>query len=215
MVRLDILSDPVCPWCFIGKAELDRALAARPGHPFTVEWHPFQLNPELPPEGVDRDSYLRARMGGPEGMARAEAVLAERAAQAGVVINRFPGQRLPNTFDAHRLIHWAGIEGRQGAAVDALFAASFTTGRDIGNRAVLADIAGEIGLDRAAIQRLLESDADAEMIRNRESHSRARGVSAVPTFIIDDHYVVQGAQPADLWLQVIDEITSGPPGDPA
>lgn len=209
MVRLDILSDPICPWCYIGKANLDRALAARPDHPFAIEWHPFQLNPEMPPEGVDRDAYLAARMGGPEGMARADAMLAERAEAAGVTIHRFPGQRIPNTRDAHRLIHWAGIEGRQGQAVDALFAANFTEGRDIGDRAVLAAIAGEIGLDAAAIARLLESDADAEMLAARESHSRERGVSAVPTFIIADHYVVQGAQPPELWLQVIDEIATG------
>lgn len=209
MVRLDILSDPVCPWCLIGKAGLDRALAARPGHPFVIEWHPFQLNPDLPPGGVDRDDYLRARMGGPEALARADAMLAERAAAAGVTIRRFPGQRIPNTLDAHRLIHWAGIEGRQGAAVDALFAANFAQGRDIGDPAVLADIAGAIGMDAAAVARLLGGDADRDLIREREAHSRARGVGAVPTFIVADRHVVQGAQPAELWERVIDELLAG------
>ncbi|MBW7921386.1 MAG: DsbA family oxidoreductase [Rubellimicrobium sp.] len=215
MVRLDILSDPICPWCYIGKANLDRALVGRADVPFVIEWHPFQLNPEMPRTGVDRDSYLAARMGGAEGMARADAMLAERAEAAGVTINRFVGQRIPNTLDAHRLIHWAGIEGRQSAAVDALFAANFVEGRDIGDRAELAGIAGRIGLDAAAVARLLDSDADIDLIRERESHSRARGVSAVPTFIIADHYVVQGAQPPELWLQVIDEIAAEAAGDGA
>lgn len=209
MVRLDILSDPICPWCFIGKANLDRALAANPGHPFRIEFHPFMLNPDMPPEGMDRAAYLSARMGGEEALAQADAALAERAAAAGVTIRRFDGQRIPNTLDAHRLIHWAGIEGQQLQAVEALFKANFTEGRDIGDREVLAAIAGEIGLDSDAIARALGSDADVVLIRERDTHARTRGVSAVPTFIIADHYVVPGAQPVELWQQVIDELLDG------
>jgi len=213
MVRLDILSDPICPWCHIGKANLDRALATNPGHPFRVEFHPFMLNPDLPPEGMDRHAYLVARMGGEEALAQADAALAERAEAAGVTIRRFDGQRIPNTLDAHRLIHWAGIEGRQLAAVSALFEANFAEGRDIGDRQVLAAIAGEIGLDGDAIARALATDADVALIRERDAHARERGVSAVPTFIIADHYVVRGAQPPDLWEQVIAEVSAKAGGD--
>jgi predicted DsbA family dithiol-disulfide isomerase len=206
MVRLDILSDPICPWCYIGKANLDRALARNPGHSFAIEWHPFMLNPDMPPEGVTRRSYLEARMGGPEALARADAMLEERAAAAGVTIHRFDGQKIPNTLDAHRLIHWAGIEGRQTAAVSALFRANFVEGRDIGDPEVLAEIAEGIGMDRAAVARLLASDADVQAIRDRDAHSRRMGVSAVPTFIVGNRHAVQGAQPPELWDRVIAEL---------
>ncbi len=209
MVRLDILSDPVCPWCYIGKANLDRALSAHPDHPFVIEWHPFMLNPDLPKGGVDRRQYLESRLGGPEGLARADAQLQEHAKAAGVVIRHIERQRVPNTLDAHRLIHWAGIEGRQTAAVSALFTANFVDGRDIGDHETLAAIAGDIGLDAAVIARALASDADIDLIRERDSHSRERGVSAVPTFIVGNRHVVQGAQPAALWEQVIAEIAAG------
>lgn len=218
MVRLDILSDPICPWCHIGKANLDRALAAHPDHPFRIEFHPFMLNPDMPPEGMDRHAYLSARIGGEAALAQADAALAEQARAAGVTIRRFDGQRIPNTLDAHRLIHWAGIEGRQLAAVSALFEANFAEGRDIGDRKVLADIAGRIGLDVDVIARALASDADEALIRERDAHARERGVTAVPTFIVGDHYVVRGAQPVELWEQVIAELLDGrlkTPGDSA
>lgn len=217
-VTLDIFSDPVCPWCMIGKANLDRALEQRPGHPFRIEWHPFQLNPDLPPGGVDRRDYLEAKFGG---QARAVEIYAQvmRAAEAaGVDINLDRMAVQPNTLDAHRLIHWAGIEGQQLEAVSALFEANFAEGRDIGDRKVLAAIAGEIGLDVDVIARALASDADEALIRERDAHARERGVTAVPTFIVADHYVVQGAQPADLWEQVIAELLDGrfkAPGDSA
>lgn len=145
-------------------------------------------------------------MGGPEALARADAMLEERAAAAGVTIHRFDGQKIPNTLDAHRLIHWAGIEGRQTAAVSALFRANFVEGRDIGDPEVLADIAEGIGMDRAAVARLLGSDADVQAIRDRDAHSRRMGVSAVPTFIVGNRHAVQGAQPPELWDRVIAEL---------
>jgi len=207
MVRLDILSDPICPWCYIGKANLDRALERHPGHPFSIEWHPFMLNPDMPPEGVSRRAYLEERMGGPAALARADAMMEERAREAGVTINRFDGQRIPNTLDAHRLIHWAGIEGRQTAAVSALFRANFAEGRDVGDHAVLVEIAKGIGMDPAAVARLLASDADVQAIRDRDAHSRRMGVGAVPTFIVGNRHAVQGAQPPELWDRVIAELT--------
>lgn len=206
MVKLDIISDPVCPWCYIGKAQLDRALAAAPDHPFEVEWHPFQLNPDMPAEGMDRRDYLRAKFGGEEGAAEVYAKVAEAAEAAGLSLDLGAIRRQPNTLDAHRLIHWAGIEGRQTAAVSALFAAYFKQGRDIGDREVLADIADEIGMDAAVIHRLLDSSADVEETRARDKAAREMGVTGVPTFIVAGKHAVPGAQPAELWTRVIEEL---------
>ncbi|OYX45472.1 MAG: polyketide biosynthesis protein [Rhodobacterales bacterium 32-67-9] len=214
MIRLDIISDIACPWCYVGKAYLDRALEAHPDHPFTVEWHPFQLNPEMPKAGMDRRDYMEAKFGGKDGEVRAYAPLVEHAAAAGVELNLDRIARQANTLDAHRLIHWAGLEGRQTPMVAALFRALWRDGRDVGDPEVLAEIAGEVGLDRAMVRRLLDGDADAEDIRARDAHARARGVSGVPTFIIDNRYAVQGAQPTSNWLRIIDEAiqaTKEPP----
>ena len=153
MIRLDILSDPICPWCYLGKVRLDRALEARPDHPFAVEWHPFQLNPDMTPEGMDRRAYLEAKFGGKEGAVQAYLPLVEHAAASGVALNLDRIARTPNTLDAHRLIHWAGLEGRQGAMVAALFRAYFREGRDIGDAGVLAALAGEAGLDPSVVPR--------------------------------------------------------------
>lgn len=206
MVKLDIISDPICPWCFIGKVQLDRALEQRPGHPFTVEWHPFQLNPGMPKEGMDRRAYLEAKFGGKDGAYHAYQPIVEAAKKAGVTINFDKIKRTPNTLDAHRLIHWAGIERRQTPVVAALFRAYFQDGRDIGNAEVLADIADGAGMDAAVVLKLLGSDADRDDILTREAHSRDMGVNSVPTFIVAGQHAVPGAQPPELWLKVIDEI---------
>ncbi len=207
MIKLDILSDPICPWCFIGKARLDAALAARPDHPFAIEYHPFQLNPDMPAEGMERRAYLEAKFGGKAQAAEVYARIEEAAAESGLEIDWGRIARTPNTLDAHRLIHWAGIEGRQIAVVSALFRAYFLEGRDIGDREVLADIADGAELDAAAIRRLLDGEADAEHVAGRDAHARERGVTGVPTHIIAEQHVVPGAQPTELWLQLVDEIS--------
>ncbi|PRX37777.1 Predicted dithiol-disulfide isomerase, DsbA family [Meinhardsimonia xiamenensis] len=207
MVRLDIFSDPICPWCYIGKAHLDRALEARPDHPFEVVWHPFMLNPDMPPEGMDRREYLEAKFGGPEGAAEVYGRIREAARAAGLDIDFDAIRRTPSTLDAQRLIHWAGIEGRQTPVVAGLFRAYFNEGRDISDHEVLADVADSAGLDAAMILRLLASDADVEEIRARDAWAREHGVRAVPTFVVGGRHAVPGAQPPELWLKVIDEIT--------
>ncbi|MCV2890062.1 DsbA family oxidoreductase [Ruegeria aquimaris] len=207
-VKLDILSDPICPWCYIGKTHLEKALAAIPDHPFVIEWHPFQLNPDMPEGGMDRREYLETKFGGKDGAVRAYAPVVEHAQKAGLNINFEAMSRTPNTLDAHRLIHWAGIEGKQTQAVDALFRAYFVDGRDIGNHEVLGDIADGIGMDAAVIQKLLKTDADREDIAKRDTHSREMGVNSVPTFIVANKHAVPGAQPPELWEQVIREIMS-------
>ena len=205
-IRLDIFSDPVCPWCYVGKANLDRALAAHPDHPFQIQWHPFQLNPEMPPEGVEKRAYLEKKFGG---KARVDAVhdrLREVAKAAGVDMNPDKPRRMPNTLNAHRLIHWAGIENLQSPVVTALMRAYWVEGRDIGDLGTLADIAGENGMDREATLRLLQSDADGDDIQARDQDARHKGVNSVPTFLIAQQYVVSGAQPPETWGKVIEEL---------
>ena len=207
MIRLDIFSDPVCPWCLIGKANLDRAMESRPNHPFQVQWHPFQLNPDMPREGVGHVDYLAAKFGSREKAIQAMLQVAEHAKAAGAEIDMEKVTRLPNTLDAHRLIHWAGIEGRQTAMVARLFKAHWREGADIGEAATLARLAGEVGMDAAAVARLLTTDADADDIRARDMDARQKGVTAVPTFLIAQQYVVSGAQPVEMWQRVIDELS--------
>jgi predicted DsbA family dithiol-disulfide isomerase len=211
MIRLDIFSDPVCPWCYIGKTHLDRALERRPDHPFTVAWHPFQLNPDMPPEGVDRREYLEAKFGGKERAVQIYARVEEAAKTAGLDIDFASIPRVPNTLDAHRMIHWAGLEGKETAMVSALFRAYWREGRDIGQASVLAEIAGEIGMDKELAARLLATDADRDDLAARDMDARRKGVNAVPTFLIAQQYVLSGAQPPELWGQVMDELTSSQP----
>ena len=208
MIRLDIFSDPVCPWCYLGKANLDRALEAHPAHPFAVEWHPFQLNPDMAPEGVDKRTYLAERFGGSGKLDAVHQRLQDMAKKVGLDMDPDVPQRIPNTLDAHRMVHWAGLEGRQTAMVSALFRAYWREGRDIGDKAVLAALAGEVGIDAARAARLLASDADADDIRARDRDARKKGVTAVPTYLIAQHHVLSGAQPPELWGQVIDELAA-------
>jgi predicted DsbA family dithiol-disulfide isomerase len=161
----------------------------------------------MPSEGADRATYLEARFGGRDKAVAIYARVEQAARDAGLVIDFAAMKRMPNTLNAHRLIHWAGLEGRQGAVVSALFRAFFREGRDIGDPATLATLAAEAGMDPAVTARLLASDADRSDIAARDAHARARGVNAVPTYVIANHYVLSGAQPVDLWHQVIREIT--------
>ena len=206
MIKLDILSDPICPWCYIGKTNLDRALEAHPEHQFLIEWHPFQLNPDMPAEGMERRVYLEMLFGDKEATVKAHVPLLRMAEDAGLHMNFEAITRTPNTIDAHRLIHWAGIEGKQNAVVDRLFKAYFKEGCDISDHSVLKRIAAGAGLDGGAIARLLATDADADNIRERDAHARHRGVQGVPCFIIDNRYVVTGAQTREVWENVIREL---------
>ena len=208
MIKLDIISDPICPWCYIGKANLDRALLAHPDHPFEIEWHPFQLNPDMPPEGMDRRTYLETKFGGKERAIEVYGRIEEAAIAAGLKMNFEGIARTPNTLNAHRLIHWAGLEGRQTAAVSRLFKAYFEDGADIGDAGVLADIAESIEMDRAIAERLLATDADLDDMRARDAHARERGVTGVPTFVIANQHVAPGAQPPELWANVIADLAA-------
>ncbi|EPX80329.1 DsbA family oxidoreductase [Litoreibacter arenae] len=208
MVKLDIISDVICPWCYIGKAHLDRALEAAPDHPFTIEWHPFQLNPTMPEGGMDRREYLEHKFGGKEGAVRVYAQIAEAGEAAGLEIDFSAIQRTPNTINAHRLIHWAGLEGRQTAIVSKLFRAYFKEGRDIGDIEVLLDVAEAAEMDREMVARLMATDQDIDDIRARDANARERGVTGVPTFVVANQHVLPGAQQPELWANVIEEINA-------
>jgi predicted DsbA family dithiol-disulfide isomerase len=210
MITLDILSDPVCPWCLIGATRLMRALESRPGHLFALAWHPFMLNPDMPPGGMDRRAYLEAKFGGREGAVRAYLPVQEAAAEDGLDLRLDAVRRMPSSLDAHRLIHWAGLEGRQTPVALALMDAFFRRGADIGAHDVLVDVAGRAGMDRAVTARLLAGDADSEDVRARDRHARERGVTGVPTFVIAERSVIVGAQPVKTWQGIIDEIAALP-----
>ncbi|MEM6407601.1 MAG: DsbA family oxidoreductase [Pseudomonadota bacterium] len=205
-IKLDIISDPICPWCYIGKSGLDRALEKNPDHPFEVEWHPFQLNPDMPKAGMDRRTYLETKFGSKENAVRVYGQIADAAEAAGLKINFEGIEKTPNTLDAHRLIHWAGLEGRQTAVVSKLFKAYFVEGQDIGDADVLVEIGAAAEMNPDMVKRLLESESDLEDIKARDAHARERGVTGVPCFIVANQHALPGAQPPDLWERVLGEL---------
>jgi len=206
--KFDIVSDPICPWCYIGKTKLMQAMAAHPEQAFEIAWHPFQLNPDMPPEGMDRRAYLEQKFGGKEGAVEVYGQIARAAEEAGITIDFEAIQRTPDTTDAHRLIRWAGQEGVQTALVDRLFAAYFEQGKDISDIDVLVGIASDSGMDGALVRRLLEGQNDRSQIKAEAAYARQKGIQGVPCFIVNNKYAVQGAQPVELWEKVIDEIAS-------
>ena len=206
MVKLDIISDPVCPWCYIGKAYLDRALEKAGDHPFVIEWHPFMLNPDMPPEGMDRGEYLEKKFGDRQRIAQMLLSLQDHAKTAGVVMNLEGQTHQPNTMDAHRLIHWAGLEQKQTPMVNAIFKAHWVDARRIDDHDVLVELAESIGMDGDVTRRLLAGDNDKDLIAERYAHSGKMGVNSVPTFVIANQHAVPGAQPVELWDNVIADI---------
>ena len=205
MMKLDILSDPICPWCYIGKHQLEKALAKREGHPFDIEWHPFQLNPDMVQGGMDRREYLENKFGGKDRAVQVYGQIDAHAKSVGLELNLSDIKKTPNTVDAHRVIYWAHLEERQNHVVDALFKAYFVDGQDIGDHDVLIECAMAAGLDGMVVKKLLSSDQDIDLIKERDAHARSKGVNSVPTFIVANQHAVPGAQPPDLWLKVIDE----------
>jgi predicted DsbA family dithiol-disulfide isomerase len=206
MVQLDIISDPICPWCYIGKAQLDRAIAETGLNPFDIHWRIFQLNPDMPPEGMDRREYLETKFGGPDRAREIYGRIAEAAQGAGLDVALDKIGRTPNTMDAHRVIRWARTTGAQQALVDDLFTRYFENGEDISNHGVLLDAAEAAGMEREIVARLLEGDADRDALAEEDRTAREMGVTGVPTFIVGGRYVLTGAQDAGTWTKVIREL---------
>jgi predicted DsbA family dithiol-disulfide isomerase len=212
MTRLEIISDPVCPWCYIGVTLLFRALEARPGHPLALSWRPYQLNPDMPPEGMDRADYLAAKFGGGERAAEVYAQVERAAEAAGLAIDFAAIPRAPNTLDAHRLIHWAEAEAAQSRVAMALFRAYFQEGADISDTDVLRGVAEGSGLDGAVIGRLLAGEADRDAVQAEADGAARMGVTGVPTFILGGRYALVGAQATEVWTRVIDELAAASEG---
>ncbi len=206
MIRLDIFSDPVCPWCFIGKHNLFTALSGVDEELFSIEWHPFQLNPNMPEGGMDRREYLETKFGGKEGAIQAYLPIVEHANATGLTINFEAITKTPNTLKAQCLINWAKLEGCQNELIQALFEAYFCHGKDIGDTAVLIDIAAQSGMNADVVKRLFASGQDQLEMQERDASARDMGVRAVPTFIVAGQHVVSGAQSVEMWQSVIEDI---------
>lgn len=196
-LHIDIISDVICPWCFIGKRRLEKAIAAH-GGPVKVRWLPFQLNPTMPKEGISRREYRTKKFGSWERSQELDARVIAVGKEEGIDFDRI--ERTPNTFDAHRLIWLAEKEGIQDAVVEALFLAYFTYGWDISNRQTLLDVV-ETGLDRHKAEDVLNSDEGMEAIREAEALSRRHRVDGVPFFIVNGQITMGGAQPPDAYLE--------------
>ncbi|HIO02324.1 MAG TPA: DsbA family oxidoreductase [Alphaproteobacteria bacterium] len=203
-MKIDIISDTVCPWCFIGKRRLERAIAMRPEMVPEVNWYPFQLNPEIPEEGIERELYLSLKFGGIERAKEIYRAVGEASASEDLDFNLSAIKRMPNSLRSHRLLHFSKIKNAQHAVVENLFRSYFFHGTDIGSVESLLEIAKDSGLDPKQVRCYLESDEDLELVRNQDIQSRKMGVSGVPCFIIADEYAISGAQEPEVFLQVFD-----------
>lgn len=199
-----IISDTVCPWCFIGKRRFERALAMRPQANLEVVWEPFQLNPTMPIQGMERKSYLAAKFGGPDRAERQNERLRQIGREEGIEFNFDAITRTPNTVDSHRLVHYAGLEGRQEHIVEALFRGFFFDGRDLGDPDVLTDIGAANGLDAARLHRYLQGDDDRAHVHALDEKARQAGITGVPCYVIDGKYAVSGAQSPEIFHQIFD-----------
>lgn len=208
-MRIDVFSDVVCPWCFVGKRRLEQALAAAKVTDAEVHWHAYQLNPDLPPEGVDRRQYLETKFG-PGAMERIHARLDEAGKSAGIDFQFDDIQRSPNTRDAHRLLWLAGAQGKQGGLKEALMKAYFMEGRDVGDRAVLAEIAAAAGVT-GDIQAFLAGEGGQQEVQEDLDLAARLQISGVPFFIFAGRYALAGAQPPEVFAQALEAARSAPP----
>jgi len=207
-MHIDIFSDPICPWCFIGKRRLQRALEGRPKLRPTIRWRPFQLNPAMPREGMARQAYLASKFGSIAEAERLYANIGHVGMLEGVDFRFDSIAVTPNTVDAHRLIRYAEAYGLDGALVDAIFAAYFLEGRDIGDPAVLARIAGEVGLEHGPALAFLMSGDGADAVRGEDMRARQLGIEGVPSFIVDKRFAISGAQEPEAFHSLFDLAAS-------
>ena len=199
---VDIVAYTICPWCFIGKFRMAGALAQSGRNDIMVAWRPFQLNPDMPAEGMSRDAYLTAKFGNTERWQKFYGAIAETGQGEGIDFHFEKIGRTPNTLGSHRLVKTAAKLGQQDTVVEALFRGYFMDGRDIGNLEILADIAGEAGLDRDEAIAYLRSVEDRDEVAAADVYARRLGINGVPCFIVNRKYAVSGAQPPEAFLQV-------------
>ena len=204
VLGLSIVSDAICPWCWVGKKRLERALLTLgPAAQFRITWRPFELNPQMPKEGMERRDYRMRKFGSLERSQAMDAQMTTAGAQEGIAFRYDLIRRTPNTFDAHRMIWLADREGVQDAFVEALFRAYFSQGRDIGDSAVLADVAASAGIDRIRAAAFLQGSEGATEVRRDLSIASRAGLSGVPTFVLDGRVLFSGAQPPEVMASVL------------
>lgn len=208
-LRIDFVSDVVCPWCAIGLASLEQALERVRGDvQAELHFHPFELNPQLGPEGEDAAAHLMAKYGLDEAqLAENQARIRQRGADVGFAFAEGP-RRIVNTFDAHRLLHWAGVEGRQRELKRALLRAYFTNGEDVSDHAVLVRIAGQAGLDTDRANAILRSGEYGDDVRAGEGFFQRAGIRGVPAVIINQKHLVSGGQPVEVFERALREIAA-------
>ncbi|MDR3465965.1 MAG: DsbA family oxidoreductase [Xanthobacteraceae bacterium] len=214
-LTVDVVSDVVCPWCYIGKKRLEDALAEIDDVDVTVRWHPFFLNPWVPREGISREDYLTKKFGSVAAYNGMAGRVAETAAAEGLLYRPDGVRRQPNTLDCHRLIHWAAAIGRAGEMKQKLMELYFRGEGDLTDREVLVEAAAACGLDRDETRRRLAGDEDVELVSRQAEQAARAGVSGVPTFILGGTYGLSGAQPAEQLAaairQVAAELAAQPP----
>jgi predicted DsbA family dithiol-disulfide isomerase len=202
VLTIDIVSDVVCPWCYVGEKRLEAALADEAG-PVVVRWRPYQLDPTIPEAGLDRAEYMAKKFGNSGRLQSVHDNLTRLGAELGLPFAFDKIKRSPNTLDAHRLIRWAATAGVQAEVVDRLFKAFFVEGRDVGDRKVLVELSGECGLDAGQVEKALAEGADADLVREEIEEAQTMGVSGVPFFIFGGRVGVPGAAEPSVLRQAI------------
>jgi len=203
-MRIDIYSDTVCPWCFIGKRRLEAALAQRPQPGMTIRWRPFQLNPAMPLEGMARGAYLTAKFGGRANAKRVYDTIQETGRSVGIEFRFDRITHTPNTLKSHQLLHLAAENGDQDALMERLFRLYFLDGADIGDMAVLAEAARAAGLDPTDAYAALSADVGRQFVVDEDQRARQAGIQGVPTFVLNGRYALSGAQEPKLLMQMFD-----------
>jgi predicted DsbA family dithiol-disulfide isomerase len=211
-LKIDFVSDVVCPWCAIGLKSLEQALKNVDGEiAADLHFQPFELNPQMVPEGENVAEHLAHKYGStPEQMTKNQEGIRQRGAALGFTFNMDKRSHIYNTFDAHRLLHWAEQEGKQYALKTALLKAYFSDGENVSSHDVLARVAGEVGLDRAKARQVLDSDQFAGEVREQEQFYQSQGIRAVPSVIINDRYLIQGGQPPEAFEQILRQVAAEP-----
>lgn len=211
-MQIDVISDTICPWCYIGKRRLEQALSLRPLMTFEVRWRPFQLDPSMPMEGMDRKAHLEHKFGSLEKLKPVQAALEAAGREVGIAFAFDRIARTPNTLNSHRLIRWAHSLGLQDEIVESLFRAYFVEGQDIGDTKVLAQIGDVVGMDGELVEELLNSDADVESVTQQDTMARKFGVQGVPSFLLGGRTLVMGAEDAETLASMIDRVVSDSEG---
>ncbi len=202
MIYVDIVSDTICPWCYIGKRRFERALGISGRNDVALSWRPFQLNPDMPAEGMSRDDYVRAKFGGGDRPRQIYQAIAESGREAGIEFQFSRIRRTPNTILSHRLIYWSAKNERQDETVGELFKAYFEQGLDTGDLDTLVEVAERAGLDAPDTRRFLLSDEGRQEVVASDVYARRLGINGVPCFIVNRKYAVSGAQPPSAFVEV-------------